>query len=424
MRRLPARTWLTPLHVGWTALTRPRSIGRPRRPTHGRRSGVAILMVVATLMVMTVLVTEIAYGSRVRMLTAAHTQHRVQAYWLARSGVNLYSLILMANKELAKNSSLSGMAESMGIPIGDALWQMIPVLNTGLLRMLLGNGDVDEEDMAAFQSSGEIDEEIREESREGGLFSDRNFLDFDGDFTAEVVDHESRININAFVSDTKQTAVESEVAQQLYFLMSGEENDQWFNERNTDRWEIIGNLKDWVDQDTFRSGGLGGYEDNLYNTLDPPYLTKNAPFETTDEIHLVAGWEGEVFDRYGEFLTVYGDKQGKVNIQTAPPEVLNSLVRACATPKPTDDQLGQCTSTIDDNTFGFPPSGWKDFATRYEQYCGMQLDKQCIKKKVTESSNTFTITSTGLVGTSAVVITTVVDFNRKSTGETLYWRVD
>ena len=27
-------------------------------------------------------------------------------------------------------------------------------------------------------------------------------------------------------------------------------------------------------------------------------------------------------------------------------------------------------------------------------------------------------------GASAVVITTVVDFNRKSTGETLYWRVD
>lgn len=423
MMRLPSPTSVA--RATWRCLTKPRGLGpRRRRPSHGRRSGVAILMVVATLMVMTVLVTEIAYGSRVRMLTAAHTQQRVQAYWLARSGVNLYSLILMANKELAKNSSLSGMAESMGIPIGDALWQMIPVLNTGLLRMLMG-GDVDEEDMEAFQSSGEVTEEIREESREGGLFSDRNFLDFDGDFTAEVVDHESRINVNAFVSDTKQNVQESEVGQQLYFLMSGEENDQWFNERNLDRWEIVGNLKDWVDQDTFRSGGLGGYEDNLYNTLDPPYLTKNAAFETTDEMHLVAGWEGEVYDRFGKSLTVFGDKQGKVNIQTAPPEVLNSLVRACATPKPTDDQLGQCTSTIEDNTFGFPPSGWKDFATRYEQYCGIQLDNQCIKKKVTESSSTFTITSTGLVGTSSVVITTVVDFSSgSSTGRTRYWRVD
>ena len=421
MTRLPSP--FTPLRSTWRFLTKPRTLGARRRSTHGRRSGVALLMVVATLMVMTVLVTEIAYGSRVRMLTAAHTQHRMQAYWLARSGVNLYTLILMANTELAKNSALSGMAEQMGIPIGDALWQMIPVLNTGLLRMLMG-GDVDEEDLEAFEATGQVDEETREESREGGLFSDRNFLDFDGDFAAEVSDHESRVNVNAFVSDTKQNAQESEVAQQLYFLMSGEENDQWFNERNLDRWEIIGNLKDWVDQDAFRSGGLGGYEDNLYNTLEPPYLTKNAPFETAEEIHLVAGWEGEVYDRFGDYITVYGDKNGKVNIQTAPPEVLNSLVRACANPPPMDAQLGQCQSTIDDNTFGFPPSGWKDFASRYEQFCGIQLDQQCIKKKVTESSNTFTITSTGLVGTSAVVITTVVDFNRKSTGETLYWRVD
>jgi hypothetical protein len=44
---------------------------------------------------------------------------------------------------------------------------------------------------------------------------------------------------------------ESPTAKQLYALMSGEDNDQWFLERDIDRWEIIGNLKDWVALDEF-----------------------------------------------------------------------------------------------------------------------------------------------------------------------------
>ena len=53
---------------------------------------------------------------------------------------------------------------------------------------------------------------------------------------------------------------------------------------------VIAQIKDWVDSDTYRSGRLGGYEDNLYNTLDPPYLSKNAPFDTLEEtVHQAAG---------------------------------------------------------------------------------------------------------------------------------------
>ena len=58
MTRLPSPT--SAASAMWRCLTKPRVLGPHRcRPCHGRRSGVAILMVVATLMVMTVLVTEI-----------------------------------------------------------------------------------------------------------------------------------------------------------------------------------------------------------------------------------------------------------------------------------------------------------------------------------------------------------------------------
>ena len=44
--------------------------------------------------------------------------------------------------------------------------------------------------------------------------------------------------------------------------MSGQTEDQWFYDQNLDRWEVIANLKDWVDSDTTRSGTQEGYEDN------------------------------------------------------------------------------------------------------------------------------------------------------------------
>ena len=73
-----------------------------RRGHRGRRSGVALLVVVAIMMVLTVLVTELAYTSRVRMLVATHQQQRAQAYWLARTGVAVYQLVLAADKQIQK----------------------------------------------------------------------------------------------------------------------------------------------------------------------------------------------------------------------------------------------------------------------------------------------------------------------------------
>ena len=225
-----------------------------------RRSGVALLVAITTIAILTVLVTEVTYIARMRLLTASNQRDRVQAYWLAKSGVGLYQLILAANKELGKNTFIQEFG------LGDSLWQMVPAINTGMMRMLFVSDapgeKVEEEDIEQFKQEGTVSEDVMDKSREGGLFSDRNFLDFPGDFSAEIVDMESKIDINQLGSEG-DVLQDSATAQMLYSLMSGEENDQWFLDRNIDRWEIIGNLKDWIDADDYRSGGLGGQEDSL-----------------------------------------------------------------------------------------------------------------------------------------------------------------
>lgn len=428
-----------------SALTRPRVWNRRarRRLVRTRKSerGVAILLVITTMMVMVILVTELTYSARVRVLVAAHQSDRVAAYWLARSGVNLYRMLLMGSRQMqGQIDSLVGSAggalpDGFADSIPDNLWQLLPVVNTGLLRMMLG-GDVSSaddlegvntDDLMSLRDS--LDEEQIEESRDASLFADRNFLDFEGDFSVEVFDHDSRININAFATDTTVNAIESPTGQQLFALMSGPENDQWFYERGLDRWEVIGNLKDWADPDGFRSGGLGGQEDSLYNTQDPPYLAKNAAFDTLQEVRTVEGWQGEVFDKFGQLITVFGDPLGKINIQTADPLVVDALVRGAAQQASgavvQDSVLEQCRVQIGQAfPWGFFPDSAQELVDAYQNNCGLQLDKAWLQERIGNQSNTFTITSTGLVGNSSITITAVLDFRNSPAGELIHWRVD
>lgn len=414
----------------WNALTRPRSLGR--RPGRARRSrgGIALLVVVTTLLVLTVIISELSYAATVRVMVAYHQRDRVAASWLARSGVNFYRLILTANKQLAKSDFAAQIEQYTGLNLGDALWQMVPTINTGLLRMLftgteLGEGNSDEEDAAIedFQQTGRVAEEVAAESREGSAFENRNFLDFDGDFAADITDNESLINVNILSArDTSKSIQDDPTGKLLFALMSGEENDLWFHERNLDRWELIGNLADWVDADNLRSSGLGGYEDNLYNKLDPPYLAKNAAFDTKEEIRMVEGWQDDVFERFGDKLTIWDS--GKININTAGDELIKALIRAYVSPVPNDSTLEAAITQLREYMLLTNFKKGKEFAT-YLTEQGYTVDPK-LASVLTNTSTTFTLTSTGVVGDSMATITAVVEYGTRggTVGKVLYWRED
>ena len=416
----------------WRLLTKKRGVSLHRWHGAGRtrrsEGGIALLMVVTSLMLMTVLVTELNYAARVRLSMAAHTRDEAQAYHLAHTGFNLYRLILIANNELAKNSSIQSAASMMGVNMGDALWQYVPMISTGLMRMLLGTGgDVDTGMLEEYAQTGELDDEIVEKSREesGGLFDDKAFLDFDGDFSAQVTDEDSKVNLAQLSKITSEEDLlnleENLIALQVYSLMSGEEQDQWFYERSIERWEIIANLIDWMDSDTERAWRSGGYEDSLYDDIEPPYLTKNAGFDSKQEIRLVAGWDDEVYERFEDQLTIYGS--GKVNINTASDEVMCAMLKAFSETVFTDQQ---CELVLDQlieyktlSSFSEASSfvSWLETNASY-------APKQNMKNYLTTKSEVFTITSTGQVGQTMRTITAVLDFSSKSHGKIVYWRVD
>lgn len=85
--------------------------------------------------------------------------------------------------------------------------------------------------------------------------------------------------------------------------------------------EIADSILDWRDEDPFSH--FAGAEDFYYGGLEPPYKAKNAPFEVLEELLLVRGVTEEIFEAVEPFVTIYTD--GKVNLNTAPREVLTAL---------------------------------------------------------------------------------------------------
>ncbi len=78
---------------------------------------------------------------------------------------------------------------------------------------------------------------------------------------------------------------------------------------------------DWLDADD--SPRVGGAETAYYQGLPYPYSAKNDLFDTVDELRLVKGVTGEVFEKLRPFVTVFSS--AKVNINTAPKEVIMAL---------------------------------------------------------------------------------------------------
>jgi type II secretory pathway component PulK len=92
------------------------------------------------------------------------------------------------------------------------------------------------------------------------------------------------------------------------------------------RWdaqELAYCIIDWRDEDSFFQHPQFGAEDSDYKGMRNSYEAKDGDFEVIEELLLVHKMDQEIFDKLKYFVTIYGG--GKVNINTAPKEVLLAL---------------------------------------------------------------------------------------------------
>ncbi len=421
-----------PREAGWRATEGGANVGGPDRPEdlstrrfrarRGQR-GVALVMVLAMVVFLSAFVVEFAYTSRVDYLQAAHYRDGVKAHYLAKSGVRIYTLFMAFLQQMANNPMIQQYSQMVGMNIDEKLWQQVPFIDTAFIRFGLAGDmsdlDEDEFDMAALQQGRvefEIDTETQEkidrEIERDETALTRSFLDFEGDFRAEINDEDGKININSLKEGSATTIQTSPIGMAMYSLMQDQRYDEMFEERNDyDRWEVLANIKDFIDTDNMQSSAMGGYEDSLYDDDEKwgrNYKPKNLEFDALDEVQLVAGVTDEVYLTFGPQWTIYGNN--KINITTCSSPLRYALIRAYADPSVSDQIVSEAHLEIEvlkalgaltvDNFVSTP----KDH--------GITLtDEAGLKSLIKTNSRVFTILSTGYVGDVESTIEVVMEFN-------------
>lgn len=132
----------------------------------------------------------------------------------------------------------------------------------------------------------------------------------EGTILVTVEDEERKLNLNGLVLPNGNAPDEQRLAV-FRRLLANLDIDP----------SIADAVVDWLDNDD--TPRVGGAESSYYLSLPYPYRAKNDLFDTLDELRLVRGMTPERFDKIKPFATIYSS--GKVNINTAPKEVLMAL---------------------------------------------------------------------------------------------------
>jgi general secretion pathway protein K len=181
-----------------------------------------------------------------------------------------------------------------------------------------------------------------------------------------------------------------------------------------DFWpELIDSYFDWIDPDS-NPRQDGAESADFYETLDPPYQARNAPFDTVRELLLVKGFREAILsggvlnpedakerqiaitNGVQNLLTVFGD--GKVNVNAVRSDNLAVLMTL-----PGVTELGARAIIEERETPTYAGAGAMDDDTSYRSVedfmarVGNELDDPAIRNFVTTKSEVFRITSVGMI---------------------------
>lgn len=296
-----------------------------------REQGVALVIVMSAIAILAVFVADMHESTGTAFAVATSERDQLQAEYMAKSGLNLTRL-LVANEPLIRQS-VSFVYQSMlhrpppQLPVWTMAEEVLkPFCNFEEATGAAGNVGID-------------------------LSTAEGLSDNPAQCEILAFAENSKINLNdPLMRDGNQARAET--ALQLFALIGGYQSpspyDPLFSQpdpdgNTTSRLDVVSAMVDFWDPDTERTvfdPGAGevtsaGAEDNVYTTLDDPYKTKNAPFDSLEELRLVRGvgddfWstfiEPDPDDPESRKVTIYGS--GWVNANEAPPEVM--LARICS----------------------------------------------------------------------------------------------
>ena len=287
-----------------------------------RRRGMALILVLAALTVLTVMLTEIQDESSAEFGSSLAARDSVVAEYAAKSAVNLSRLLIAAEPTIRR--SLTLVFALVGGPRQVPVWEYAD-------RILGAFNDTD--GAQSFASLAGVDPKL---GKNLGLKG--------AGFELNIVDEDSKINFN--VAARGDAFSQTRLAAQIVGLINSPQYSPLFEQRDgddsyTDRRAVCQAIIDWVDPDqdqavcdpTSTTASQAASEDSFYQLLKKPYQRKNAAFDSLEELHRVRGISDDFWTTFIDpdpdnpdkrIVTVWG--QGAVNVNTANPQTLLALV--------------------------------------------------------------------------------------------------
>src|SRR5207247_7351191 len=127
-----------------------------------------------------------------------------------------------------------------------------------------------------------------------------------------IQDETGKLNPNHLVDGATRKKIPSKVAQMRRLLESLQLDPR-----------LVDVMVDWLDPDD--EPEPFGAEQAYYGGLEPPYRTKNGPFESLSELHLLKGVTDDVYLTLAPYLTVDTPSPGRININTPEHVVLRIM---------------------------------------------------------------------------------------------------
>ena len=277
--------------------------------------GVALIIVVFVVALVTVLVLEYHYDAAVELELAANFGSDIQAYHLAMSGLSFAQVLLRQDE-----TDVDGPAD---------LWYQLTAFPACFPpAQLIAMSSVETGGLLDPRSPEADATDSEEEDGEQACVSLR------------ILDEERKLPMNRLIPASLEEEPDQrwiDIFEQFFVLMQIE----------PDRLEA---LVDWIDEDSDPRPGLGA-ERGYYEGLEFPYTPSNGPMQTPSELRLVRGFDAETLAKlfpglepeamadvdvgtnayltpYGAAPTGAGAGQGgaKVNLNTATAEVLQALL--------------------------------------------------------------------------------------------------
>jgi len=305
-----------------------------RRKKRAQKRGIALIMVLGAITILTVFLTELQTDTTAAVAGALADRDRLKAEYYAKSAVNL-SRMLLASEKRIRTSPMVALA--LGAIFSKKVPQ-IPVWEFSDLVLGAFNGG---ERAASFGTNVSVD-----------LSTGKHMgIPGNGYFNATIIDEDSKINVNtaAGAAQPAQLVVQLQtmfLQPQYATMFEVRDADEQFSDAPT----LCAALIDWADPDenltncTDPTNPSTGSEDNVYQMLGLGYQRKNAPYDSLQELRLVRGMDDtrwatfvdpDVNDPHKRLLTVWGQDTSvnAINVNTANPQTLWALACSVATPE-------------------------------------------------------------------------------------------